>query len=542
MYSGTAAQMAHLSRAYASEAQTCDDEAELESARLLAVAEEKYRFLVERLPDVVWTSDDDGTITFVTANVQSVSGFSPGEISAKGREFLGQRIHACEQDRVRSAFAALNSGERSLDVECRWQRRDGHWIWVRVRAIAVHERDGSRCFEGMLSDITEKKQLEEALRQAQKMEAIGQLTGGIAHDFNNILAAILGNAHFLIEALDPEDPRRIDAEEIKLAGERAAGLTRQLLAFSRRQVLEPSVIDLNVTLASLEKMLRRLIGEDVEFAVLPGADLGAVQVDVGQIEQVIMNLAVNARDAMPLGGRFSIETANVELAAGLAIPVPIPPGRYVMIAVTDTGCGMDAETKARIFEPFFTTKELGKGTGLGLSTCHGIVKQSGGYIWVYSEQGQGTVFKIYLPRVDAAPEQSAPRRFDSSDLRGEETILLAEDDDCVRAAVTRMLAARGYRVLVARNGPEAIALAERHAGSIDLVLSDVIMPGSAGPEVVARVRQYFPTARVLVMSGYTDHAVLRSGALQAGMNFIQKPFAPEALALKVRAVLDAPAS
>jgi nitrogen-specific signal transduction histidine kinase/CheY-like chemotaxis protein len=393
--------------------------------------------------------------------------------------------------------------------------------------------------DGMITDITERKQLEESVRLSQKMEAIGQLTGGIAHDFNNILASILANSHFLIEDLADHDPRRADAQEIKIAAERAAALTRQLLAFSRRQVLEPTTVDLNSTVNGLEKMLRRLIGEDIEFSVIPGADLGSVRVDVGQLEQVIMNLVVNARDAMPLGGGLLIETSNVELGDEYAAShVSAVPGSYVMLAVSDTGCGMNAETQRRIFEPFFTTKELGKGTGLGLSTCYGIVKQSGGYIWVYSEPGRGTTFKIYFPRVNGRPE--AGRKLSGSfNVRGSETILVVEDDDRVRNAVSRMLEPLGYTVLSARNAGEASDVVAHHAESIDLVLSDVVMPSSSGPEVVAELQRKAPAARALFMSGYTDHAVLRNGALEGGTNFIQKPFAPEALVKKVREVLDA---
>jgi signal transduction histidine kinase/CheY-like chemotaxis protein len=448
------------------------------------------------------------------------------------------RVHPDDQGAVMRAYQELLKDEVLFDVEYRRQRKDGHWVWLRNRAMATYERDGIRYIEGLISDITERKRLEESLRQSQKMEAIGQLTGGIAHDFNNILASILANSHFLIEDLAAHDPRHADAQEIKIAAERAAALTRQLLAFSRRQVLEPTVIDLNSAVAGLEKMIRRLIGEDVDFSVEPGESLGSVRVDMGQLEQVIMNLVVNARDAMPTGGKLSIETSNVELDDYAAGYISAQPGSYVMIAVSDTGSGMSAETRQRIFEPFFTTKELGKGTGLGLSTCYGIVKQSGGYIWVYSEVGRGTVFKIYLPRVDACPDR-APKQAGTLDVSGSETVLLVEDDDRVRAAVSRMLEPRGYHVLVARNGTEAIDIVERHQGLIHLVLSDVVMPNTSGPEVVERVRARSTEVRALFMSGYTDHAVLRNGALQGGTNFIQKPFAPETLAKKVREVLDA---
>jgi signal transduction histidine kinase len=448
------------------------------------------------------------------------------------------RIHPDDRARVTASLAAWAAGGKPLDVEYRRRRKDGSWVWLRNRGTAAYERDGARYLDGMISDITEKKRLSEMVAQAQKMEAIGQLTGGIAHDFNNILASILANSHFLIDELGEQDPRRFDAEEIKLAAERAASLTRQLLAFSRRQVLEPKVVDLNVTVRGLEKMLRRLIGEDIELLVAPAADLGTVRVDVGQIEQVLMNLAVNARDAMmPAGGTLCIETANVELDEEYAAAhIPALPGRYVMLAVSDTGCGMDEEVRRRVFEPFFTTKELGKGTGLGLSTCYGIVKQSGGYIWVYSEPGHGSVFKVYLPRVDAAPSEDR-RRSGSLEVLGSETVLVVEDDGRVRAAVTRILEERGYHVLTARDGQEALARVANHNGPLDLVLSDVIMPGMNGPEIVGVIRGRFAAARALYMSGYTDHAVLRQGVLDAGVSFIQKPFAPDTLARKVREVL-----
>jgi CheY-like chemotaxis protein len=318
-------------------------------------------------------------------------------------------------------------------------------------------------------------------------------------------------------------------------------LTRQLLAFSRTQVLQPTILDLNLVVAGVEKMLQRLIGEDVEFSVSPGTNLAPVLADPGQIEQVIMNLAINARDAMPTGGKLSIETANVDLGDEYAAKhIQAVPGQYVMLAVSDTGCGMDAETRRRAFEPFFTTKEQGKGTGLGLSTCFGIVKQSGGYIWIYSEPGHGTTFKIYLPRTEAAAEAGAVRKASgAAELGGSETILVVEDDDRVRDAVRRILSARGYKVLLARDGDEALAISQVQEEPIGLVLSDVIVPGQSGPELVTRLARSSSKTKVLFMSGYSDHAVLRHGVLRAGMNFIQKPFAPEALGRKVREVLDA---
>jgi PAS domain S-box-containing protein len=512
------------------------------ATQALRAEKQKYRALVERIPDVIWSIRADGVVQFVTGNVTSVLGYTPEEMMAPGFADGGQRLHPDDRERVGAAFHAFFQSGTPFEIEYRTLRKDGSWIWVRNRATAHYERDGHRYGEGMLSDITEKRRLEDSLRQAQKMEAVGQLTGGIAHDFNNILAAILANSHFLIEDLAEDDPRRADAQEIQLAAERAAALTRQLLAFSRRQVLAPTVVDLNGTVGNMEKMLRRLIGEDITFSVVRSDDLGTVRVDVGQMEQVLMNLVVNARDAMPTGGRLSVETQNIDVSGDgerQDASDAIPPGRYVMLAVSDTGCGMSAETKRRLFEPFFTTKGVGQGTGLGLSTSYGIVKQSNGFIWVYSEPGHGSVFKVLLPRTDAAAER-APEPT-STGLHGHETILLVEDDETVRAAVKRMLAARGYRLLVARNTEDAVALAMAEADAIDLVLTDVIMPGLSGPDVVKAVQKHSRRARALFMSGYTDHSVLRDGVLGDGMAFIQKPFAPDALAKRVREVLD-PAS
>jgi signal transduction histidine kinase/ActR/RegA family two-component response regulator len=395
-------------------------------------------------------------------------------------------------------------------------------------------------------EVGDRQQAEEALReseaqlrQAQKIEAIGRLAGGVAHDFNNILTAINGYAQLMIARLDPRDPLRKNAEEIQKAGARAAGLTRQLLAFSRKQVLAPKVLDLNAVVANLEPMLRRLIGEDVEFRFRPAAELGRVHADPGQVEQVIMNLVVNARDAMEAGGTISIETASVGVDASYAQQhLPMTPGPYVMIEVSDTGCGMDELTRSRIFEPFFTTKE--KGTGLGLSTVYGIVKQSGGYVWVYSEPGQGTTFKVYLPRVEqAADALNVPAA--SEPVRGSETVLLVEDDELVRGLALDVLELSGYTVLEAPHGGEAILLCERHAGTIDLMVSDVVMPHLSGRQLLDRVRPLRPEMKVLFMSGYTAGAIEDRGVLSPGTNFIQKPFSPDDFTRKVREVLDQPA-
>jgi two-component system, cell cycle sensor histidine kinase and response regulator CckA len=509
----------------------------VEATRALAAAEEKYRSLVERFPDVVWTCTADGTITFMTANCERIMGYTAEQMCAEDMDTRLSRIHPDDRAIVSASFRRFGEDGTSFDVEYRRRHPDGRWIWLRNRSAASYRRAGVQYIEGVCSDITERKRLEESLRQAQKMEAIGQLTGGIAHDFNNLLAAILANSHFLIEDLAEHDPRRTDAEDIRAAAERAAALTRQLLAFSHRQLLEPTVVDLNSAILGVERMLRRVIGEDIDFSVLPGEHLAAVRVDVGQLEQVVMNMVVNARDAMPNGGSLTIQTSNVDLdATHSAQEVGAPPGRYVMLSISDTGVGMDSATRQRIFEPFFTTKALGKGTGLGLATCYGIVKQSGGHIAVQSELGQGTVFRIYLPQVNAQP-MMVSKPTTRMELEGSETILLVEDDARVRHAVSRVLESRGYRVLIAQNGLEAMELAQRYRGPIDLVLSDLILPGASGPEVVREVQAHTGSARALFMSGHTDHAVLRDGALQQAVNFIQKPFAPDALAKKVREVL-----
>jgi two-component system cell cycle sensor histidine kinase/response regulator CckA len=388
-------------------------------------------------------------------------------------------------------------------------------------------------------DITERKILEEQLRQSQKMEAIGQLAGGIAHDFNNLLTAITGYSDLTLRRLQAEDPLRSNIEEVKKAGERAASLTRQLLAFSRKQVLQPKVFDLNSVISELEKMLQRLIGEDIELRTVLGVEPGSVKADPGQIEQVIMNLVVNARDAMPYGGKLTIETKNIYLGEEYAHHrSAVDPGSYVMLAISDTGIGMDEKTQARIFEPFFTSKEAGKGTGLGLSTVYGIVKQSDGNIWVYSEVGRGTTFKVYLPRVDESVQEYKRGTEVEEDLQGTESILLAEDEDTVRRLARDVLEMYGYRVLEAPNGGAAFLICERHKEPIHLLVTDVIMPEMSGPELTDRLIRLRPEMKVLYMSGYTDNAIVHRGVLDEGTNFIQKPFTPNALARRVREVLD----
>jgi CheY-like chemotaxis protein len=360
----------------------------------------------------------------------------------------------------------------------------------------------------------------------------------VAHDFNNLLTIINGYAQLLIEPISPQDPRRGHLKEILTAGERAASLTRQLLAFSRRQVLEPRVLNLNSVLADVAKMLRRLIGEDVELVATLKPDLGRVKVDPGQIEQVIMNLAVNARDAMPQGGKLFVETSNVEIDANYARShSPMMPGKYVMVAVSDTGCGMDLETQAHLFEPFFTTKEKGHGTGLGLATVYGIVKQSGGFIWVYSVPGRGSTFKIYLPVVEEALPTAEPAEVPAELAKGSETVLVVEDEGGVRSLVCEALASHGYKVLEAAGAASALEISEKYTEPIHLLLTDVVMPQTGGKELAKGFSTLHPETKVLYMSGYTDDAIVRHGILERGTSFLQKPFQPRALLLKIREVL-----
>ena len=374
----------------------------------------------------------------------------------------------------------------------------------------------------------------------RKWKRSGRLAGGVAHDFNNLLTIVIGYSDLLLKKLTASDRIRPPLEEIKKAGDRAASLTRQLLAFSRKQVLQPQILDLNSLLTNVDEMLRRMIGEDIELVTRLPSGLGHVKADPGQIEQVIMNLAVNARDAMPQGGQLTLEAANVELDSHTVRSTEsVLPGHYVMLAMSDTGIGMDAETQAHIFEPFFTTKEQGKGTGLGLATVYGIVKQSGGHIWVYSEPGKGTTFKVYLPRIDQAVEVIAPGKLPVDELsRGSETILLVEDEEAVWCLVKEVLESRGYQVLETKGANDALEIGERHKEHIHLLLTDVVMPQMSGKELAEHLALLHPETKVLYMSGYTDNAVVHHGLLDPGTALLQKPFTPDALARKLREVLD----
>jgi len=475
--------------------------------------------------------------TSLSANVREMLGYTVEE--ALQPNWWTERVHPDDLARVLVGIRDLFELDRVAD-EYRMRDRDGKYHWVRSEMRLLRD-SSARPTEivGSWSDITERKHLEDQFRQSQKMEAIGRLAGGVAHDFNNLLTVISGYSEILIDNFRPGDPLRGFTDQIRKAGERAAALTRQLLAFSRKQVLLASVLDLNSLLREMETMLSRLIGEDVEFTFIPDSALWRVKVDLSQMEQVVMNLVVNARDAMPRGGKLKIETANVELDATYAShQLETRPGQYIRLSISDTGCGMDEQVRARIFEPFFTTKGPDKGTGLGLATVYGIVKQSGGGIEVWSEPGAGTTFNIYLPR--AGEELSKSKIFGSyvAPRRGVETILLVEDEDGVRALARVILEKHGYDVLEARNGGEAIFTCQRHAGPIHLMVTDVVMPNMGGRELAEHLASVRPDMKVLYLSGYTDEAVIEHGVIDGSMHFLQKPFTSNALARKVRSVLD----
>jgi two-component system, cell cycle sensor histidine kinase and response regulator CckA len=497
-------------------------------------SEARLRVLVEQLPAVLWTVGKDLCFT-------SALGAGLTRLGLKPNQIVGVSLFDYFETSD-PAFLPIAAHRRAIAGEpttfhVEW-KGGSYTCHVEPLRTAEGELQGAIC---MALDITDRRQLEEQLRQAQKMEAVGRLAGGIAHDFNNLLMVIQGYADLMTERLAEGDPLRRNAEQIQTASQRATSLTRQLLAFSRKQMLAPKVMSIQSVVGDMEKILRRLIGEDVQLETSSVPDLGLVKADRSQIEQVILNLAVNARDAMPEGGRLTIETANVDLDESFShSSVMLSPGPYVMLAVTDNGCGMDVETQAHIFEPFFTTKEKGKGTGLGLATVYGIVKQSGGYVWVYSEPGRGTSFKVYLPRV--WDEQSTPgrdRRIDGHALpQGTETVLLVEDEKGVRELAREYLEMTGYTVIEAENGHTALELAGLHSGPIHLLMTDVVMPGISGRELSERVKSIRPGIRVLFMSGYTDQAVVHHGILETDAVLLQKPFTVAALAAKLRDILN----
>jgi PAS domain S-box-containing protein len=512
----------------------------IDDLRDARAAEARFGRLLDESSDEMHVFDAE-TLRFVQTNAGARRnlGYSADELSRLTPADLQSEFST---DAVAAIIEPLRSGEKDqIRIETVQRRKDGSTYPVEVR-LQFSRSERPPVFVSIVRDITERQQLEGQLRQTQKMEAIGHLAGGIAHDFNNLLTAISGYAQLLASDLDPADERRADVEQILDASDRAARLTRQLLAFSRRQVLHPEILDLNAIVRGIDALLRPLIGDTIVLTVALDPELGSVRADPSQLEQVIMNLVTNARDAMPAGGRLTIETANVELDSAYVASHPdAQPGPYVMLAVSDTGIGMDAATVARSFEPFFTTKEPGKGTGLGLATTYGIVKQSGGNIWVYSEPGRGTTFKVYLPRVegDGRAGGTAGRRVSETPVGGTEVVLLVEDDAQVRALAETSLARYGYTVLVAPNGSAALEVASP-ADSIALLVTDVMMPGLRGPELAERLVALRPGLRVLYISGYAAEAVSNHDFLAQGANYLEKPFTPESLARAVRAILDAP--
>ncbi|HEX8116059.1 MAG TPA: ATP-binding protein, partial [Pyrinomonadaceae bacterium] len=436
--------------------------------------------------------------------------------------------------------ACLRAPGTPVRIELRWRHDDGSWRTVVGTAVNLLEDPAVGGIVINARDFTDRLELEERLRHAEKMDAVGRLAGGVAHDFNNLLMVMGGNAEFLRARLADAGLPEDEVTEIEEAIARAAALTRQLLAFSRKQPRSPQLVDLTAQVTGMEGMLRRLIGEDVELLYDLNASLGRVKADPGQLQQVLLNLVVNARDAMPGGGKITIQTVNTQLDNEYAgRHVAVVPGPYVMLAVSDNGCGMDEATREQIFEPFFTTKEQGKGTGLGLSTVYGIVKQSHGNIWVYSEVGQGTTFKIYLPRVEDEAEPLRPAERVGSLAQGTETILLVEDDGMVRGIARTILRQAGYTVLEAGDGESAVRTCRQHEGTIHMVLTDVVMPGMSGRAVADQLRELRPDLGVLFMSGYTEEAIVNHGVLHEGVNFLEKPFTPDTLTRKVREVLAA---
>ena len=511
---------------------------EAQARATLRATEASFATLVEHAPVGIYRSSPEGRFLSANAAVVRMLGYESAA-DVLGLD-MARDVYADAAERQRLVERDTYSDRQYDSVEATWKRRDGRLLTVQLSVRAVRNRAGQvEYYETFVRDVTDQRRLQQQVLQSQKMEAVGRLAGGIAHDFNNLLTVITSYSDLLLEDLAPGDAKRDDLEQVRKAADGAAALTRQLLAFSRQQVVEPRVVSLNTVVEGLQKILRRVIGEDIELTTTLAPDLGAVRADVGQLEQVLMNLAVNARDAMPTGGRLTVETANVEHDPDYARDREAAAVRqFAMLAVSDTGCGMDEATKARIFEPFFTTKEPGKGTGLGLATVYGIVKQAGGFIWVYSEPGQGTSFKIYLPEVDATAERTTAVA-GARAPRGTETVLLVEDAAAVRAVTKQVLERQGYVVLEAPDGEAALRLAQQHRGPIHLLLTDVVMPRVSGRELAERLTQVRPDMRVLYASGYTDDSVVRHGILELGTAYLQKPFSPESLARKVRDVLDA---
>jgi len=510
----------------------------------LRESEEKYRTLYDSSRDAVMLITPDKV--FLNGNPACVKMFG----CRNEDEFIFLTPAALSPEYQPDGDSSVEKSQKMISIameqgshffEWKHKRVDGEEFYSTV-LLASMKLYGKKILQATVRDITEHKKLETQLLQAQKMEAIGKLAGGVAHDFNNILTTIIGNAELALMDVIKDESLRTGIEEIKKAGKRAASLTRQLLAFSRKQIIQPKILNINELLTDIEKMLGRLIGEDIELLTIPEPALWQVKIDPGQIEQVIINLAVNARDAMPKGGKLTIETDNADLNENYFREHGIEgekSGHYVVLAVSDTGSGMDKKTQEHIFEPFFTTKEVGKGTGMGLSTIYGIIKQNNGFVWVYSEPGQGATFKVYLPEVKKDADLEKKEQTHVDDLSGSETVLIVEDNDSLRNFAQKILHIYGYRTLNAENGEDALMVCKEHDGRIDLMITDVVMPKIGGREAAKRLQPLYPQMKVIYMSGYTDNAIVHHGVLEPGLNFLEKPFTPEGLARKVREVLDA---
>ncbi|HEX2911431.1 MAG TPA: PAS domain S-box protein [Chloroflexia bacterium] len=508
-------------------------------------SELRFRSLIENSTDIIELIRADRQVVYRSPSFARITGYSPHELDTTESFTL---IHPDDLQRVQTYFEAVKEGyPRPEKIEFRFQFKDRSWHSVEVTAQNMLAEDGVEAIVINGRDITEQlqahsqlQQREEQLRQAQKMEAVGQLAGGIAHDFNNLLTAIMGYTEMALTGLDPAQTLHGDLKEIERAVERAASLTRQLLAFSRRQVMQPVKLNLNETLQEISKLLRRLIGENIELKVAPFSRNACIKADPGQLEQVILNLAVNARDAMPAGGTLALETSNVILDEAYVRRNPeVKAGRYVLLTIRDSGCGMDEKVLSHIFEPFFTTKEVGKGTGLGLSTVYGIIKQSEGHIEVESRPGEGSSFKIYLPEVEVREDLSRAKASPSQNLpHGSETVLLVEDEEGVRKLLTKVLQRYGYKTLVASNGSEALLKCEQTRPKVDLLITDMVMPQMSGPELAQHMAALYPDLKILFMSGYTEQEVFRQVRLDEKRGFVQKPFTTEEVVRKIRSILD----
>ena len=510
-------------------------------AESLRESNEKFQLLVDNVTDVFWIrSPDMRKLLYISPAFERIWGRPAESLHANPQQWL-DFVLSGDRERVQGAFAKLTGDAPTLEIEYRILRPDGEIRWVHVRGFQVRDRNGILIrLTGTINDITERKRLEGQLFQSQKLETIGKLAGGIAHEFNSILTAIIGQSELLLADLPAGSKAANSAVEIRKAAGRAATLTRQLLAYGRKQILQPEILDLNSVLTGMETTLRHLVGRSTEVIIVPVAGLKPVKADAGQIEQVIMNMVINAHDAMPNGGKLTLETANVSFDLdSLGRYVELKAGDYVMLAISDTGSGMTELVMARVFDPFFSTKGVGQGTGLGLATSYGIIKQSGGHISVYSEPGRGTTFKIFLPQVEPDDEAAVPRLAPPNLPSGTETILLVEDDPALREMAATLLRRLGYTVFSAANGIEALSLRQqRDIGHIDLLFTDVVMPHMSGKELADRIRALFPPTRILFTSAYTENAIVHQGALDRGVSLLQKPFTPSALAHKVRELLD----